>query len=79
MPTPERQLIPPQEGPPSSLQAPDPPFNWLRGIIGAIVGIGVAVLAYALEWSSWWWLAVPMGLALGVPLRFAPNVLWGHK
>ena len=61
------------------MQAPDRRFNWRRGIIGMFIGLGVAVVASALGGSPWYWVAVPVGLGLGVTLRFEPNVLWGQK
>ena len=55
------------------------PFNWRRGILGAILGIGVGATAYALEASSWWWLSVAIDLSLGITPKLEPPVLWWRK
>jgi hypothetical protein len=54
-------------------------FSLQESLSGAAIGIAVALLAFMLDASPWWWLAVPVGLLLGGSLRFHVSVLWARK
>jgi len=73
-------LIPPHEAPPTSWRKSNDRLNWRRALYGAIAGVVVAAVAFLLDASSWWWLAVPVGFDLGSGSHLvdAP-VLWLRK
>jgi len=70
-------LVPPEEAPPSAWRKRG--FNLQASLSGAAIGIAVALVAFMLDASPWWWLAVPVGLLLGGSLRFHVSVLWARK
>jgi hypothetical protein len=75
-------LIPPHEAPPASWQAPDGKFKWPFAIVGLIVGAGIAVAAFTIDRSPWWWMAAPAGLAFGWLGRSTfrgATVIWWRK
>jgi hypothetical protein len=52
-------------------------FRWRRGLLGALVGAGVGFVAFLLDASPWWWLAVLVGLSLGaVSFHTKVSVEW---
>jgi hypothetical protein len=70
------KLIPQQEAPPTS--GTSAATNWRLVAIGAAVGVAVGAVAVLFGASPWWWLAVPVGAALGAS-EVEPPILWGNK
>jgi hypothetical protein len=71
-------LMPPRE-PPRGGGGGDS-FSWRRGLVGAAAGALAGLAAHWLEWSPWWWLAVPAGFLLASSsFQFQLAVKWGRK
>ena len=70
-------LIPPHEAPPSAWRKSG--FSWQRTFSGAVIGGSIAIAAFLLDASPWWWLAVVVGFCLGASVRVDVSVLWGRK
>ena len=50
---------------------------WRRGLLGALAGAGIGFVAFLLDASPWWWLAVLIGLSLGgASFRVEASVRW---
>jgi hypothetical protein len=70
-------LMPPREPPREQAGSG---FSWRRGLIGAGVGALAGLVAQFLEWSPWWWLAVPAGFLLASSsFQFQFAIRWGRK
>ena len=54
-------------------------FSWRRTFSGGAIGAVVAIAAFLLDASPWWWLAVPVGLWLGASIQLRVSVLWARK
>jgi GNAT superfamily N-acetyltransferase len=54
-------------------------FVWRGTLSGAAVGAGVAFVAFLLDASPWWWLAIVVGFILGTSLRLHASIAWGRK
>jgi H+/gluconate symporter-like permease len=73
-------LIPPHQGAPASWKK-DVGFNRKVALVGAFVGVIVALVALFLGASPLWWLAVPAGFALGAVTSksFRVPISWGRQ
>jgi hypothetical protein len=70
-------LLPPRDPPASNAGGS---FSWRRGLAGAGVGALVGLAAHFLQWSPWWWLAVPVGFLLAsASFQFQFAIKWGRK
>src|SRR3954470_11019300 len=62
---PNTPLIPPHDAPPAAWRKSGGQLSWRLAILGATVGGVIAIAAFVLHASAWWWLAVPAGLCVG--------------
>src|SRR5688572_24027904 len=45
-------------------------FSLQGTLSGGVIGAAIAIVAFVLDASPWWWLAILIGLWLGASLRF---------
>jgi hypothetical protein len=79
---PSNPLIPPHEAPPAAWGKSNGKFKWRLAVLSAAVGGVIAVVAFLLHASAWWWLAIPAGLSVGYNIGSrSVNVpaSWIHK
>jgi hypothetical protein len=54
-------------------------FSWRQTFSGGAIGAAIAIGAFLLDASPWWWLAVVVGLCLGASLQVHVSILWARK
>ena len=54
-------------------------FSWQLTLSGGVIGAAIAIAAFLLDASPWWWLAVPVGFVLGASLRLPVSLQWSRR